>query len=288
MYQKVYLLSLEDFLTETDPDQTGGKALLERAFLCVDDARREKAEGMRPGRARAASLGAGLLLQLAVGEAVSGRGTSDSERRDAPGLEPYSAHFLVDEVERRPRLSLAYAYGEKGKPYFREHPFYFSLSHSGDYVLCVLSNQEVGADIQQHCGKDVGKLARRFFSEREAMALEQAGAAREELFYRLWARKEAYGKLTGRGVADALKVDLLPGKAISAEHGSSPGRIHAASGAGLAEEGVTLQEEALGDSGWVSEITPMSGKKALLWEEYGGVVGYSIALCRYGQAAYFS
>ena len=131
-------------------------------------------------------------------------------------------------------------------------PFYFNLSHSGDYVLCAVSSAEIGTDIQQHCGKNVERLARRFFTEREAAALEQAGEEREKrerLFYRLWARKEAYGKLTGKGIAAALEVDFLPGGTVSSPYGCSSGEV---------------------------------GGKRLLWEEYDSIAGYSIALCRYG------
>ncbi|MCI8696980.1 MAG: 4'-phosphopantetheinyl transferase superfamily protein [Lachnospiraceae bacterium] len=131
-------------------------------------------------------------------------------------------------------------------------PFYFNLSHSGDYVLCAVSSAEIGTDIQQHCGKNVERLARRFFTEREAAALEQAGEereTRERLFYRLWARKEAYGKLTGKGIAAALEVDFLPGGTVSSPYGCSSGEV---------------------------------GGKRLLWEEYDSIAGYSIALCRYG------
>ena len=139
-----------------------------------------------------------------------------------------------------------------GKPYFRDLPVYFNLSHSGEYVLCAVSTEEIGADIQQHCGKDVGKLARRFFPEREWTALERAGEERERLFYRLWARKEAYGKLTGKGVADALGVDLLPGEGLPGK--AVPGGAEAA----VLPEG-----------------------RGLLWEEYGIMEAYSIAFCRF-------
>nr|WP_304976318.1 4'-phosphopantetheinyl transferase superfamily protein [uncultured Acetatifactor sp.] len=127
-------------------------------------------------------------------------------------------------------------------------PFYFNLSHSGDYVLCAVSSAEIGTDIQQHCGKNVERLARRFFTEREAAALEQAGDEGKAV-YRLWARKEAYGKLTGKGIAAALEVDFLPGGTVSSPYGCSSGEV---------------------------------GGKRLLWEEYDSIAGYSIALCRYG------
>lgn len=212
MYFARYLLSIEEFLNTEQ-----GEALLERVFFCVDETRRGKAERMKTGRAAAACLGAGLLLQLAVGEALEKTGNKGEREEKAVSvaaaemseIKVYSVSQLLAYVEETPHVSLSYTYGENGKPYFKDLPFYFNLSHSGDYVLCGFSDVEIGADIQKHCGKNVEKLARRFFSEREADALEQAGEEREKLFYRLWARKEAYGKLTGRGVADVLGMDML-------------------------------------------------------------------------------
>lgn len=220
-----YLLSIEEFLeTERSAGAKGsaaeqGEALFRRAFSCVDETRRGKAAHMRQGRARAVCLGAGLLLRLAVGEALreterdghmpkpwEGAGGSCAE---GGGLRYYSASRLLELAEAAPVPALEYVYGEKGKPYFKDLPFYFSISHSGDYVLCVLSGSEVGADIQICRVGDAGRLARRFFSEEEAAALGGAGEEGERLFFRLWTRKEAYGKLTGEGLAGALDVDLL-------------------------------------------------------------------------------
>lgn len=240
MYVARYLLSIEAFM-----DTEKGEALLERASLRVDEERRRRAEGMKLS-GKAACLGAGLLLQFAVDEAL--RGGSGREGDAGAGelkvgdiaaarsrLKVCSATELLDAGKEAPVRQFTYRYGDRGKPYFRNQPFYFNLSHSGSYVLCGLAMEEIGADIQQHCGKDVGKLGRRFYSKRESAALEQAGAEREKLFYRLWARKEAYGKLTGEGIGKALGVDLLPGTA------SHP----------------------------------------LIWEEWDSVEGYSIAFCRY-------
>ncbi len=186
-------------------------------------------------------------------------GNAPGSRRGAPfgaagrvDLKRYSVKKLLESLYGKPPAPIAYVYGKEGKPYFRDLPFYFNLSHSGDYVLCAVSSAEIGTDIQQHCGKNVERLARRFFSEREAAALEQAGEereTRERLFYRLWARKEAYGKLTGKGIAAALEVDFLPGGTVSSPYGCSSGEV---------------------------------GGKRLLWEEYDSIAGYSIALCRYG------
>lgn len=282
MYVARYLLDIEEFM-----DTENGEALIARAFSCVDEERREKAAGVRPRQGRAASLGAGLLLQAAVREATGRvrQGPEFSQEAccvpvkslDTFEVKRYSVNGLLERLYGKPPVPIAYAYGKEGKPYFRDLPFYFNLSHSGDYVLCVISSEEIGADIQQHCGKNVERLARRFFSEREAAALEQAGEEqekRERLFYRLWARKEAYGKLTGKGITEALGVDLLPEnlpeEAVASKNRSGPGETQAPPGMASGRGGVQI-----------SETTVIPGGQRLLWEEYGGIEGYSIALCRY-------
>lgn len=283
MYIAKYLLSIEEFM-----DREKGEALLERASLCVDEERRRKAEGMRTLSGRAACLGAGLLLQFAVEEAFrsgSGFGTGgdiggcgefaeDGVTAGCGGLlveniavtrrklKICSVTELLDYGKDAPVRQFTYRYGVQGKPYFRNLPFYFNLSHSGSFVLCGLSMEEIGADIQQHCGKDVGKLGRRFYSKRESMALEQAGAERENLFYRLWARKEAYGKLTGEGIGKALGMDLLPGTVQT-------------------EEGEIYDTLSCSSQILTSETMSLPEGRHLVWEEWDSVEGYSIAFCRY-------
>ena len=88
---------------------------------------------------------------------------------------------------------------ENGKPYLQGLPVHFSLSHSGEYVLCAISSQSVGCDIQQIKQPDL-KLARRYFSSGEVKLLESA----PELFYRLWVLKESLGKALGCGLNESI------------------------------------------------------------------------------------
>ncbi len=235
MYSAKYLLSIEEF----------DEALLQRAFSRVDEARRKKAERMRNAKSRAACLGAGLLLQLAVGEALCGTGADLNflkERRDGlpNGIRCYSVRELLETLGETPCIPVKYRYNKNGKPYFAELPFYFNLSHSGKYVLCGLSEEEIGADIQQHCACDRRRLAGRFFSEQEKGALEACGEE-EALFFRIWARKEAYGKLTGEGVAHVLDMNLMMEKRM------------------------------------------VVNGRGVEFEEIDGIAGYSIAFCRYSK-----
>lgn len=105
----------------------------------------------------------------------------------------------------------AYCYGEHGKPMRRSEEVCFNLSHSGKYVLCAVSETEIGCDIEKI--KEVKwKLAKRFFSEKEYEILEeverQESPARwtetNETFTRLWVLRESYVKKTGEGLGIAL------------------------------------------------------------------------------------
>jgi len=96
--------------------------------------------------------------------------------------------------------------GEHGKPYIRGTglPFFFNLSHSGDYIICGCSDREIGVDIQ--ClGAYRPEVVRRFFHPGEIRKLEECRAdERRTLFFRYWAAKESFLKYTGTGLSASL------------------------------------------------------------------------------------
>ena len=99
---------------------------------------------------------------------------------------------------------------EAGKPALQDGPA-FSLSHSGERVLCALSDEAVGADLQQlrPCNS---ALVRRFFTAEEGAWLEEQ-RERDLAFSLLWSLKESYVKLLGSGIAgvhlDSFTVRVL-------------------------------------------------------------------------------
>lgn len=195
-----YLLSLEEFLEGADKE-----SIFREAFNKVDGVRREKVERMRSEKSRAACLGAGLLLQFAVQAALR-----ETEREEAGyELAVYTASQVLKQLDGL--LDLKMYYGGNGKPYLEDYPFYFNLSHSGNYVVCAVSPREVGVDIQEYRQVDMERLSGRFFSEEEQSVLKSCTNGKEQckLFYRLWTRKEAYGKLTGEGIAAVIDKSVL-------------------------------------------------------------------------------
>lgn len=234
IWSRNYLLSIREFLEEEN-----GQKLLKEALGKVDSKRRSKAECIGTDRGKAACLGAGLILQMAVQE------TTEQVCHRLPVLCRYEVSELLEKISAP--VPITYRYGNAGKPYFRDNPFYFNLSHSGDYVFCVLSCAEVGADIQKHQNYNNEHLARRFFSPQEIVALQNCREGQDALFYRLWTRKEAYGKLTGEGIASVVGINCLPGAEQMAK-----GR----------------------------KTVP---NREVVWEEYSGMEGYYLAVCRYAE-----
>ena len=96
-----------------------------------------------------------------------------------------------------------------GKPVLLGCPdLHFSLSHSGNAVLCALDRRPVGADIEMIRRRNLEHLLS-VFSDRERASIEQA-ASPELCFTRLWTRKESYLKLTGEGLTGTKALREIP------------------------------------------------------------------------------
>lgn len=114
------------------------------------------------------------------------------------------------------------AYAEpNGKPYLPEHPeIHFNLSHSGDYVVCVLDDKMVGIDIEE-CKTFREGIAKRFFTTEEYEDICSVQGEQERLrhFYTYWVLKESFMKAVGLGMSlemSAFRVHL--GEQITYEH----------------------------------------------------------------------
>ena len=117
----------------------------------------------------------------------------------------FAASLLLDEAIRLCCPSVPHpldiAIHEGGKPYLTAAPdVHFSLSHSGAWVVCAVSDHPVGVDIQQ-CRSFKPNIADRFFHPDEVQYLSALPPAeRETAFYTLWTLKESYVKADGRGL----------------------------------------------------------------------------------------
>ena len=91
-----------------------------------------------------------------------------------------------------------------GKPYFTSVPLCFSISHSGNLCAVAISNENIGIDVEFIDEKrNIDAVARRFFKEDENLTLKDDTSRKK--FFRLWTRKEAYAKFTGKGLASICR-----------------------------------------------------------------------------------
>ena len=88
-----------------------------------------------------------------------------------------------------------------GKPFVVGIPdVHYNISHSGDWVVCIISRQECGIDVEK-IDKAHMDIAKRYFTNAEYKTLEtKVGEAQREYFYDLWTLKESYIKYKGKGL----------------------------------------------------------------------------------------
>ena len=98
------------------------------------------------------------------------------------------------------------AEGEHGKPFLSYRPsLHYNISHSGEYVVCLLADQEVGIDVQVHRKANYERMLRRMVPEAQYDEI-LAGADAEQKFFEQWVLREAYIKWTGEGLSRDLRT----------------------------------------------------------------------------------
>ncbi len=189
MVFKMYLLNISDL---------EDKGLQETALTLLDSRRKEIAQRYKKEKDRMRAIAAGLLLQLGFLEAELPSNVC-FQIGSPKGLcyvlkAGECIDFLIKKSESESKklpIEVVYEYSEHGKPFWNkamleaEYRFkklwQFNLSHSGDYVVLVAADQEVGIDIQE---------------PRRTKHVEGG--------YRAFSRMEAYVKCTGEGYAKGI------------------------------------------------------------------------------------
>ena len=90
-----------------------------------------------------------------------------------------------------------------GQPYIEGSDMHISISHSGEYAVCALSETPVGIDIEK-----IRKVSDKLI-DRVCTAREREYVISDERFFEVWTAKEAYFKKIGTGITDLKSVDTL-------------------------------------------------------------------------------
>ena len=96
----------------------------------------------------------------------------------------------------------AIAVTPRGKPYFSDVNWHFSISHTKHFAFCALSRNNIGLDAEEKGRAVSAAMIEKFTSDTEKPRL---GENPQDAFLRLWVQKEANSKLSGRGMGNWLK-----------------------------------------------------------------------------------
>lgn len=97
--------------------------------------------------------------------------------------------------------------GEFGKPYLLNNKLNFNISHSDSFLVCVISTQSIGVDIEKkRVVNNVESITSRFFLKDEYAAIKQCSAnSKIDLFFKFWTLKESFAKMLGTGIFKEIK-----------------------------------------------------------------------------------
>ena len=87
----------------------------------------------------------------------------------------------------------------RGKPYFLDSPWHFSISHSKRHVFCALSQKQIGIDAEELDRKIRAELAEKILSPTERQQYHGA-EDKDKALLTFWVLKEAEAKCTGEGL----------------------------------------------------------------------------------------
>ncbi len=158
---KIYSLNLVDF---SDSDYIS-------AFESMSDERKARVEKLGNAAQKRARVAADMLCRKAISETCG-----------------YNAADIIFQTN------------EYGKPYAANADVFFNISHSADAVVCAVSENEIGIDIEK-IRPTHPNTVKRFATESE---LEYINNDINKQFT-VWCLKEAYFKCIGTGLNSKIK-----------------------------------------------------------------------------------
>jgi len=106
-----------------------------------------------------------------------------------------------------------------GKPMLKLYDnIHFSISHSGEWVMCAFDDSPIGIDIEIYGSNDSG-IVKRYFHEKEFEEfMEKDESEKTSFFYKLWTAKESYIKMVGKGLSIPLNSFSVLGEIVTLEN----------------------------------------------------------------------
>lgn len=98
-----------------------------------------------------------------------------------------------------------FEYNEHGKPSIVGHPeIFFNLSHCKEAVVCAISNNPIGVDVE--CIREAKESLINYTMNQEEISEINNSDNPASAFIRFWTMKEATSKLVGTGITNDVKT----------------------------------------------------------------------------------
>ena len=135
----------------------------------------------------------------------------DQQKRESLGAELLLNMALSEYCPALP-LPVEIRCSEYGKPEIPGCPLFFNLSHSEGTAACAICDSPVGLDIQYRDQHSEG-IAKRFFARAEQQYIS-ASSDPEAAFTDIWCQKESFVKALGTGLQTPFESFSVIGKDI--------------------------------------------------------------------------
>lgn len=142
------------------------------------------------------------LLERAIREKIDAKGTEKSRLQSLAG---YILLYRIME-ESFPKEQLKISFNEHGKPLCDF--CFFSIAHSADRVVCVVSDKPIGVDIQQIKSVKQRK-SYMIFNKAESDYVNQNVKLISQRYVEIFTKKEAAIKMLGLSLSQAATIDTL-------------------------------------------------------------------------------
>lgn len=147
--------------------------------------------------------------------------TGEEKKRAAKFIKPRDAErFILSRGLQRKILagyletapdSIEFRRNENGKPFLKDSPLQFNVSHSRNRLLiAVTTGRMIGVDIEfRRANIAMDSIVKRWFSPAER-SFFQGSENPQQAFFDIWSKKEAYVKALGQGIFHKLNSFTVP------------------------------------------------------------------------------
>jgi len=135
----------------------------------------------------------------------------DKIRNKKRKIQSVLGEYLLKELLKIYNISYSninYIYNEEGKPYIKDYNIYFNISHSHDYVITVISNKEIGVDIEKIRKTNIS-IINRICTNKEKEYVLSSNIDIEKRLFEIFTLKEAYFKMKGLNLNNLKSVEFI-------------------------------------------------------------------------------